>query len=103
MTNNKNSPRFSKEEKVKIVLDILRGEKTYNEIASQYEVNVTQLTRWKQIVVDNLPQLFEDKRLKVDRHKYLEQEQAIDELYKLVGQRDVEMSWLKKKLSIFNR
>ncbi len=101
MTTNKT--RFSKEEKVKIVLAILRGEKTYNEIASQYEVNPNQLTRWKQTVLDGLPQLFEDKRLKVDRNKYLEQEQTIEELYKLVGQRDIELSWLKKKLSVFDR
>lgn len=101
MTMNK-TPRFSKEEKVKIVLAILRGEKTYNEIASQYEVNPNQLTRWKQTVLDGLPQLFEDKRLKVDRDKYLEQEKTIEELYKLVGQRDVELSWLKKKLSVFD-
>lgn len=102
MTTNK-THRFSKEEKVKIVLAILRGEKTYNEIASQYEVNPNQLTRWKQTVLDGLPQLFEDKRLKVDRNRYLEQEKTIEELYKLVGQRDVELSWLKKKLSIFDR
>ena len=102
MTTNK-TPRFSKEEKVKIVLAILRGEKICNEIASQYEVNPNQLTRWKQIVLDGLPQLFEDKRLKVDRNKYLEQEKTIEELYKLVGQRDVELSWLKKKLSVFDR
>ncbi len=101
MTTNKT--RFSKEEKVKIVLAILRGEKTYNEIASQYEVNPNQLTRWKQTVLDGLPQLFEDKRLKVDRNRYLEQEKTIEELYKLVGQRDVELSWLKKKLSVFDR
>lgn len=102
MTTNK-THRFSKEEKVKIVLAILRGEKTYNEIASQYEVNPNQLTRWKQTVLDGLPQLFEDKRLKVDRNRYLEQEKTIEELYKIVGQRDVELSWLKKKLSIFDR
>ncbi len=101
MTTNKT--RFSKEEKVKIVLAILRGEKTYNEIASQYEANPNQLTRWKQTVLDGLPQLFEDKRLKVDRNRYLEQEKTIEELYKLVGQRDVELSWLKKKLSVFDR
>ncbi len=101
MTTNK-TPRFSKEEKVKIVLAILRGEKTCNEIASQYEVNPNQLTRWKQTVLDGLPQLFEDKRLKVDRNRYLEQEKTIEELYKLVGQRDVELSWLKKKLSVFD-
>lgn len=102
MTNSK-AHRFSKEEKVKIVLAILRGEKTYNEIASQYEVNPNQLTRWKQTVLDGLPQLFEDKRLKVDRNRYLEQEKTIEELYKLVGQRDIELSWLKKKLSVFDR
>ena len=40
--------------------------------------------------------MFEDKRRKIDRDKYQEQEELVDRLYKLVGQRDIELDWLKK-------
>lgn len=94
--------KVSKEEKAKIVLTVLRGDKTVNEIATQYSVHPNLITRWKQTATAGMPELFEDKRRKIDRNKYQEQEQLVDRLYKLVGQRDIELDWLKKKLSIFD-
>lgn len=94
--------KISKEEKAKIVLTVLRGEKTVNEIASQYAVHPTLLSRWKQQAVNNMPELFEDGRKKIDRKAYQEQEHKIEQLEKLVGQREYELDWLKKKLSIFD-
>jgi transposase-like protein len=94
--------KVSKEEKTKIVLAILRGDKTVNEIAIQYSVHPNLITRWKQAAIEGMPELFEDKRRKIDRGQYQEQEQKIERLEKLVGQRDYELDWLKKKLSIFD-
>ena len=94
--------KVSKEEKAKIVLTVLRGDKTVNEIATEYSVHPNLITRWKQTATAGMPELFEDKRRKIDRNKYQEQEQLVDRLYKLVGQRDIELDWLKKKLSIFD-
>jgi len=99
---NQQKQKVSKEEKSKIVLAILRNDKTANEIASQYGVHPNIISRWKQTVIEGLPDLFEDKRRKIDRVQYQEQEQKIERLQKLVGQRDYELDWLKKKLSIFN-
>jgi len=98
--NHKN--KVSKEEKAKIVLAILRGDKTANEIASQYGVHPNIISRWKQTAIEGLPDLFEDKRLKIDKSKFNEQEKLLEQAYKLVGQRDIELDWLKKKLSIFD-
>lgn len=99
---NQPKQKVSKEEKAKIVLAILRNDKTANEIASQYSVHPNIISRWKQTVIDGLPELFEDKRRKIDRNQYQAQEQKIERLEKLVGQRDYELDWLKKKLSIFD-
>lgn len=99
---NQQKQKVSKEEKAKIVLAILRNDKTANEIASQYGVHPNIISRWKQTVIEGLPELFEDKRRKIDRGQYQEQEQKIERLQKLVGQRDYELDWLKKKLSIFD-
>lgn len=47
---------------------------------------------------ENASLLFSDKRKSENKS----QEELIEQLYKLVGQRDIELSWLKKKLSIFD-
>lgn len=99
---NQQKQKVSKEEKAKIVLAILRNDKTANEIASEYGVHPNIISRWKQTAIEGLPELFEDKRRKIDRSQYNEQEQKIERLQKLVGQRDYELDWLKKKLSIFD-
>ena len=48
----------------------------------------------------DLLSLFEDKRRKIDRHQYQEQEQKIERLEKMVGQRDYELDWLKKIINL---
>ncbi len=89
---------YSDNQKAKIVLEVLRGEKTINQISSQYQVHPTQVQRWKTAVLEGLPGLFsKDKR----KDKVLsEKEELIEELYKNIGQRETELNWLKKKLSI---
>lgn len=94
--------KVSKEEKTKIVLTVLRGDKTINEIATQYSVHPNLISRWKQTAIEGMPESFEDKRKKIDRGQYREQEQKIERLQKMVGQREMELDWLKKKLSIFD-
>jgi putative transposase len=99
---NQKKHKTSKEEKTKIVLSILRGDKTANEIATQYGVHPNIISRWKQTAIEGIPDLFDDKRLKVDRDKLQEQERLLEQACKLVGQRDMELDWLKKKSSIFD-
>jgi transposase-like protein len=94
--------KVSKEDKAKIVMIVLRGEKTVNEIASQYAVHPNLVSRWKQQAVNNMAELFEDERQKINRKMYKEQVHKIEQLEKLVGQREYELDWLKKKLSIFD-
>jgi len=53
--------QYSPEFKSKIVLEILKEEKTLSQLSSEYGVHTTQLKKWKKEVLENLPQLF-DKR-----------------------------------------
>ena len=99
---NQSKQKVSKEEKAKIVLAILRNDKTANEVAAQYGVHPNIISRWKQTALDGLPDLFEDKRLKIDRNRFNEQEKQLEQACKLVGQRDIELDWLKKKLRVFH-
>jgi len=39
--------KFSKEFKGKVALEALKGNKTVNELATEYEVHSTQINSWK--------------------------------------------------------
>ncbi len=87
---------FSPQFKAKVALEAIKGEKTVNELASLYEAHPTQINEWKRIVAEQLSSLFSDKRTKEGKTD----QQKIDELHRIIGQRDVELEWLKKKLCL---
>lgn len=91
---------YTPQEKAQVALDALKGEKTIAQISSEYEVHATQIHKWKNIVRSEITDLFKNNKGR-EKLKELEQQKKIDELYKIIGQRDVELEWLKKKLSVF--
>lgn len=87
--------RYSAEIKAKVALEAIKGQKTANEIASEYGVQPTQIAQWKKQVLGELPQLFASAgtREKTD-------EERIAALYQEIGQLKVELDWLKKKWDV---
>lgn len=85
---------FTAAEKAAVALAAIKEEKTYAEISSQYEVHSSQIKNWKKIAMAGIVSLFTGNQKKTD----LEQQQLIAELYKIIGIREAELSWLKKKL-----
>jgi putative transposase len=88
--------QFTPEQKARVALAALKGDKTINQVASEYEVNPTQVKQWRDAAKAALPEAFTDGR-KVDKTKQTSQAQ-IDELHRVIGVRDAELEWLKKKL-----
>lgn len=86
---------LSPKQKASIALAALRGEKI-SKLSGDYQVHPNQIGKWKKLAEEELSVLFTDKRRK-ENHS---QERIIDELYKIVGQREVEISWLKKKFKL---
>ena len=82
--------------KGKIALEAIKGVKPLTQIAQEYEVHPNVIGQWKKIVQENIRILFTDKRTKEARDK----DDLIDQLYRTVGQRDIELAWLKKKLHL---
>jgi transposase-like protein len=87
---------YSASQKAHIALEILKEEKTVNQIASEYGVHPNVLYRWKKQALDNLPKLFEDET-KSERDRQAEHERQIDELYSEIGRLITQLNWLKKK------
>jgi len=86
--------RYSSEFKAKLALEVVKGERTLNEIASDAQVHPNLLMQWKRQLLESLPAIFADKRIKENK----EQEALTDQLYQQIGQLKVELDWLKKKV-----
>ena len=86
--------QFSKEFKAKVAFEALKGLKTTAELGSEFSVHPTQITKWKNELKEALPNIFLGRKDPQEEHK----KQLIDELYKQIGQLQVENDWLKKKL-----
>jgi len=50
--------RFTPEQKAKIVMEVLREERTLNEIAAENEIHPNQLSRWKAEFIRNAARAF---------------------------------------------
>ena len=89
-----NRKKHSTQTKVKVVLEVLKGEKTTAEITAKYGIHATQINNWKKSVLEVIPEAFSNKRKQQDN----DQQALIDELYKQIGQLKVENDFLKKNL-----
>ncbi|AUS98022.1 hypothetical protein CDQ83_12820 [Clostridium thermosuccinogenes] len=87
---------FTPEEKAKIVIEVLREEKTLNEIAAEYEIHPNQLSRWKAEFISNAGRVFSKETDEVEKVKQAYEKEK-DELLKQIGQLSYEVNWLKKK------
>lgn len=88
---------FTAEQKADVALAAIKGIQTTSQISSMFEVHPTQVGLWKKQALRGLSDVFSDKRRKAqDNHEAL-----IAELYKAIGQRDMELAWLKKNLKRF--
>ena len=79
--------------KAKVAFEAATGQKTIAHLASEYGVHPNQIGQWKKKLLEELPVIFSDKRLQLDKG----QEELESELYKQIGQMKVELEWLKKK------
>jgi len=85
--------QYSAELKAKIALEAIKGLRTVSEIAGAYEVHPTQVTQWKKQALEQLPEVFSDRRGRVEKAD----EELKAQLYQQIGQLKVELDWLKKK------
>jgi transposase len=85
--------KFTAELKAKVAVAALKGHKTVNELAAEFDVHPTQISCWRKQLLDGSKQIFGGKNEKCMDALVQERER----LYSQIGQLAVELDWLKKK------
>ena len=91
--------QYSAEFKTKIVLEVLKGDKTINEIASEYNIIPKNIQNWKNIFLANAVVAMEPAKAVKEYKDEIEKLKAKnDEYAKTVGKLTVENNWMSGKL-----
>ena len=75
-------------------MEALRERKTVAQIGSQYQCGSTNVSKWKQVAVQRLSELFESPRSPGD-------DKLTESLYEQIGRLQMELAWLKKNGGLF--
>lgn len=84
---------FTSDFKAKVAIEAIKGNKTINEITTEFGVHASQIQTWKKLLLESCKDLFSGKKEKVEESIVQER----DRLYAQVGRLAVELDWLKKK------
>jgi transposase-like protein len=87
--------RHSSDFKARVALEAVKGQKTLNELATEFGVHPVQIAQWKRQLLEASPAAFEGGGS--GNRKERGQEQLIEQLYQQIGQLKVEVDWLRKK------
>ena len=83
--------RYTGAFKAQVGLEALMGVKTVGQIAREYQVHPVQVTPWKGVIREPLPELFAPARQEGE-----DSQELIAQLHQKIGQLTVEADWLKK-------
>lgn len=90
----KGKRQHTAEFKAKVAIEALKGVLTSAEMASKFEVHPTQIAKWKRQLLESGAEIFGSARERREKDDEAEK----DRLLKKVGQLQMEVDWLKKKL-----
>jgi len=81
--------------KTKVVLEALKEQKTLAQLGSEFGVSPNQISLWKNDIIKGLPTLFGAKSTDLAPEK---EEEITAPLFQQIGELQVEVNFLKKKL-----
>jgi len=83
--------------KAKIVLEVLKEEKTLGEIALREGINPSQISNWKREFLNNASRVFAQEKLEKEALRKIQELEAKEKLYQAkVGQLTLEVDFLKE-------
>ena len=90
---SKQGRRYTARFKFQVILELLKGSKTIGQIARAYGVHPITISHWKKEFIEKGPELFSQQ---TTIHEY---ERKIQDLERLIGQKEVEIALLKNFLA----
>ena len=88
---------FSANFKAKLVIEVLKGEKDINTIATENNIQPNLLRNWKKEFLDKASVIFDDSREDDLREKLAAERREKAEYAKKIGQLTMQVDWMKKK------
>jgi len=89
---------YTAEYKTKIVLEVLREEKSISEIGSREGINPNQIGNWKREFIEKATSIFKRSEKEEEISEKLKEAKAKEKEYQAkVGELTLEIDWLKKK------
>ena len=88
---------FSAEFKTDLVLQLLKGEKELNVLATENNIQPNLLRNWKKEFLSNASLAFDNKREENLREQLAGERKEKEQYAKKVGQLTMQVDWLKKK------
>ena len=88
---------YTSEFKAKVVIEVLQGEKSLSEIASEYNLNPNMVRNWKSEFLENASTVFENpkKAEKAARRKEETLKKEKETMLKTIGQLTIERDFLQ--------
>jgi len=86
--------RHDPEFKARVALEAIKGIKTAQEIAKEFEIHPAQIAAWKKTMLEGAPEVFGPGRGKKSEEEF---EKERDKLHSKIGQLSVEVDFLRKK------
>ena len=90
----KKRKRHDPEFKARVALEALKGDRTIQDIASEYGIHPVQVSDWKKLMATNAAMVFSPKAAKAATDEFETERQR---LHAKIGQQAVELDWLTKK------
>ena len=91
-TTKKSRRKFSNEFRAKVCIEGLKEQKTLSELAIKFELHPEVISNWKTAFLNKASGVFGIEQSQAD------DSQSSDELYKRIGQLEMENQFLKKSL-----
>lgn len=92
---------FGAKFKSDLVIELLKGEKDLNTLATENIIQPNLLRNWKKEFLNNASAVFDDKREENLKDKLVVERKEKAEYAKKVGQLTMQVDWLKKNLKKF--
>jgi putative transposase len=91
---------YSADFKTKVVLELLEGDLTLNQVSAKYSLVPKSVRNWKKTFLENAYLAFNiDKEAMKNREKLSLKQKEVNELHRQLGKRTAELEWASKKLS----